>query len=228
MNRRPIPAPPALVIFDCDGVLVDSEPVTDRVITRNLAGYGRRIPEDEVHRLFVGGTMQSVLDTIRGQGTALPDHWIDEIYSEMFAALSKGVRVFDGVPELLDLLAARGIAIAIASNGPRDKMEITLKPSGLWDRFEGRIYSGHDFAPKPAPDMLLHACDVAGVAPGTAVFVDDTPTGCGAARNANMGCLGFIPQGDATKLSATGAHPVRSMAEVATILGLVPQKGGQT
>ncbi|MEJ6396780.1 HAD family hydrolase [Yoonia sp. 208BN28-4] len=220
MTPCPIPAPPKLVIFDCDGVLVDSEPVTDGVIARNLARHGMTISEERVHALFVGGTMQGVMDTVRAQGTPLPNTWLDEIYSEMFAALAKGVPVYDGVMALLDGLDRADIPFAIASNGPMRKMETTLKPSGLWDRFAGRIYSGHDYTPKPSPDMLHHACQVAGVAVLDAVFIDDSPTGCKAAQNAGMGCLGFRPEGETDVLAATGAAPVRSMDAVMDLLAI--------
>jgi len=84
-------------------------------------------------------------------GAVLPDDWVDQLYQDIFAALGKGVPVFDGVFDLLNALDTAGIATAIASNGPMRKMEITLRPTQLWDRFAPRIYSGHDYAPKPAP-----------------------------------------------------------------------------
>jgi len=155
------------------------------------------------------------------RGATLPDGWLDDIYAQVFAALREGVMVFDGVFDLLDLLDANGIAYAIASNGPIAKMEISLGPSGLWDRFGDRIYSGHVHGkPKPAPQMLWHACKVAGVAPSDAVMIDDTTAGTRAADAAGIRAIGFAAASDVGKLKATG-HPVAfTMAEVTTLLGL--------
>ena len=80
--------PPDMVIFDCDGVIVDSEGITNRVIQENLKTYGLDLALDEIMRLFVGGTMQGVMDLARDMGAKLPDSWLDEIYPEMHAALA--------------------------------------------------------------------------------------------------------------------------------------------
>ena len=212
---------PKLIIFDCDGVLVDSEPVTTRILAANLARYGLDLPEHEIEDLFVGGTLKGVGTRAREMGANLPDDWLDEIYAETYGALRAGVPVFDGLYTLLDAIEARGIAKAIASNGQMEKMAITLPPVGLHDRFADCIYSGHlHGAPKPAPDLLLHAIKVAGVTANEAVMIDDSPTGCRAAKAAGVRCFGFLPQGDTTKLEAVGATPIRSMTALQTALGL--------
>lgn len=212
---------PKLIIFDCDGVLVDSEPVSLRILSANLARYGLTMPERDVETLFVGGTLKGVGEMARTMGAALPPDWLDEIYAETYAALRGGVPVFEGVYDLLTAIENRGIATAIASNGPLEKMAITLPPVDLHDRFAGRIYSGHIHgAPKPAPDLLRHAMQVAGVGPDETVMIDDSPAGCGAAQAAGVRCFGFLPVGDTSKLEATGATPVRSMAALQKALGL--------
>lgn len=212
---------PKLIIFDCDGVLVDSEPVTTRIIAANLARYGLDIPATDVEALFVGGTLKGVGETARDMGAPLPDNWLDEIYAETFAALRGGVPVFEGLYALLDAIDSLGIATAIASNGPMEKMEITLPPVNLHDRFSGRIYSGHVHgAPKPAPDLLLHAMACATVTRADTVMIDDSAAGCGAAQAAGVRCFGFLPEGDTEKLAAKGATPVRSMTALQHALGL--------
>ncbi len=209
-----------LVIFDCDGVLVDTEPTTNIVIAENLSRYGLEISVKDVDTLFVGGTMAGVMTTARDMGAALPDRWLDEIYSEMFAALLKGVEVFDDVHLFLDQLEAAGIATAIASNGPPKKMAISLTPSGLIDRFAGRIYSGHDYVPKPDPTMIHHAMKIAGVTPAETVFIDDSPTGASAGIAAGVRTFGFDPSGSFAHLARVDVEKVRSMRDIAALIGV--------
>lgn len=211
---------PKLVIFDCDGVLVDTETLTSEVIARNLNRHGFAITPDETHRLFAGGTIASAGAEAVRQGANLPESWVDEMYAEIFTHLRAGVAVIDGVEALIDLLEQHGIAMAIASNGPLAKMEITLRPSGLWDRFAGRIYSGHDHRPKPAPDMLLTIMDDAGVSAGDTIMIDDMPTGCRAAQAAGIRCFGYVADGDPNRTAGTDAIPVTSMEAIIASLDL--------
>jgi len=211
---------PELVIFDCDGVLVDTEPVTDAILSENLARHGLPIAADEVHRLFAGGTMAGVEVEARKRGADLPTDWLDQIYAAMFAGLRKGVPVIPGVMDLIAACDQAGIKRAIASNGPTAKMEISLPPSGLWDLFEGRIYSGHDHGPKPEPDMLQRIMADAGVEPDRAVMIDDMPAGFRAAAAAGMRCFAYVAEGDPTRVNGTGALPMTSMAQIRQALNL--------
>ncbi len=211
---------PRLVIFDCDGVLVDTESTTDVVISDNLTRHGLRIAPGEVHSLFAGGTMRSVMEEARRRGTILPDEWLDEIYASVFAALRHGVPIIEGVFDLINALDRAGVARAIASNGPLAKMEISLTPSGLWNLFEGRIYSGHDHGPKPQPDMLLQIIADADVRADETVMIDDMPAGFLAARAAGIRCLGYVAVGDPGRTMGTGAKPITDLAEVINILNL--------
>ncbi|MFT5065882.1 MAG: HAD superfamily hydrolase (TIGR01509 family) [Yoonia sp.] len=209
-----------LVIFDCDGVLVDSEPATLQVIAQSLTRYGLEMSADDVERNFVGGALKDLGVAAATMGAVLPDNWIDETYADMFTQLRKGVAVIDGILPLLDKLEAARIATAIVSNGPLDKMAITLAPSGLWDRFQGRIYSAHDHNPKPSPDMLLKACAQAGVTVDQAVMIDDSAAGCKSAQAAPMRCFGFDTHGNGAHLAAVGATPVHHINDITKALGL--------
>lgn len=211
---------PELVIFDCDGVLVDTEPVTDVVLSENLNRHGLPIAADEVHRLFAGGTMAGVGIEARRRGADLPHDWLDQIYAAMFAALRRGVPVMPGVMDLIDACDRAGAKRAIASNGPMAKMEISLPPSGLWDLFEGRIYSGHDHGPKPSPDMLLKIMADAGVSADQTVVIDDMPAGFRAADAAGIRCLAYVAEGDPTRVDGTGAIPMTSMEQIKQALHL--------
>ena len=212
--------PPELVIFDCDGVLVDTEAVTNAVISDFLQQYGLIIPPNEIITLFSGGTMASVGVEATKRGAQLPNGWLDQIYSVVFDTLRQGVEVIEGVIGLIDALVAQDIAVAIASNGPMQKMEITLRPSGLWDRFAGRIYSGHQYGPKPAPDMLFQIMTDAGVSRDNTVMIDDMPSGCRAAQAAGITCFGYVADGDSARLEGTGAVPMMSMHAISQALDL--------
>jgi len=209
---------PKLVIFDCDGVLIDSEPVTERLMSESFARYGLDISSHEVGALFTGGTMKSAGEEAKKRGAQLPDTWVSDMNSAVAALLKQGVPVFDGLFDLLGMLDKHGIQTAVASNGPMSKMQASLTPSGLWDRFAGRIYSGHDYAPKPAPDMLLHAMKTANVTPQETIFIDDSPAGCQAGQKAGVKTYGFNPAGDARNLAQTGATPIRSLCEINALL----------
>lgn len=211
---------PKLVIFDCDGVLVDTETITNNIIAANLTRHGLPIAPEETATLFTGGTIAGVAVEAAKRGAVLPKTWVADLYAEIFAALRKGVDVYPGVIALIDALHERGIATAVASNGPVAKMEITLTPSGLADRLAGRLYSGHDFAPKPAPDLLIHAMAVAGVTAADTVFIDDTPTGWAAGQAAGVRTLGFLADGDPARIKGHTAEPVADMRAVAAALGL--------
>lgn len=211
---------PELVIFDCDGVLVETESVTDQVLSAYFTAHGAPITPAKVHALFAGGTMEGAGEAAIKLGATLPPNWLNDIYAAMFAKLGEGVMVFPGLIDLLDTLDAQGIPVAVASNGPMAKMKVSLSPSGLWDRLQGRIYSRENYAPKPAPDMLLAACAANNVSPANAVMIDDTPVGTAAADAAGMRAIGFAAASNAELLGATG-HPVaHTMAQVQKLLGL--------
>ncbi len=209
-----------LVIFDCDGVLVDTEPLTDVVLSKKLTEYGLPLAPSEIPGLFRGGTIQAVGEEAMRRGATLPDNWLDDLYAAVFDALRHDVPVIDGVFDLIDVLDGAGIGRAIASNGPVAKMKISLTPSGLWDRFAGRIYTGHDHGPKPKPDMLLRIMAEAGVTPDETVMIDDMPAGFNAAKAAGIRCFGYVADGDPDRVNGTGAVPVTTFDQIALALDL--------
>jgi len=209
-----------LVIFDCDGVLVDTEPTTNKVISDDLGARGLTVSPDKIGAMFTGGTMQGVGVTAREMGADIPEDWLDIIYGKIFAALKQGVRVFEDVEAFLDALERQRIAVAIASNGPMHKMEVTLTPSGLKDRFLGLIYSGHDYVPKPAPDMIHHAMAAAGVSAAETIFIDDSGNGAKAGVAAGVRTFGFDPSGAFTHLQDLDVEKVRTMRDIAARIGV--------
>lgn len=216
-----MPATPKAVLFDCDGVLVDSEPLTEAVLIDNLASHGFRVDAAELSDLLLGGTMKSLGETARSLGADLPEDWLDEIYAQMFDRLRAGTPVIAGVVDLLDALDARGIPYAIGSNGPMDKMRITLGQNALWDRFAPHIYSAHEHAaPKPAPDLYRFAARALGHAPEDCVVIDDSPPGCRGGIAAGCRTIGYAETTDAEPLRALGIETVGSMAEILDLLAL--------
>ncbi|HEY4791727.1 MAG TPA: HAD family hydrolase, partial [Actinomycetes bacterium] len=144
-----------LVIFDCDGVLVDSERIGVRVEAEYLAELGWPLSEAEIVERFMGRTSEFIDEAVEAQlGSRLPSDWKDQFerrYREAFAADLVPV---DGILEALDQIT---VPTCVASSGSHDKLRFTLGHTGLYERFEGRIFSGYEVANgKPAPDLFLH------------------------------------------------------------------------
>jgi len=215
--------PPKLVIFDCDGVLVDTEGPTNEVLAINLAGYGLKLNAAECVELFVGGTMASVGKHVRAMGYPLPENWTDEMYAQMFERLSQGVEKIPGIEAVLDELDRAQIPYCVGSNGPMEKMEITLVNTGLMDRLRGRIYSPHSIGlehAKPSGGLYLHAARDMGFEPTDCVVIEDSANGAKGAKNAGILCFGYTAETPAQVLEAEGAIPFKNMNEIPKLLGL--------
>jgi HAD superfamily hydrolase (TIGR01509 family) len=182
--------PLELVIFDCDGVLVDSERISVRIDAVVLAELGWPLTEAEVVERFMGRTEEYMLSEIEAQlGRALGDDWdsrFRHLYREAFEAELGPV---DGVVEALDRIAA---TTCVASSGSHEKIRYSLGLAGLYERFEGRIFSASEVANgKPAPDLFLHAAERMGVEPAACAVVEDSRYGVEAARAAGMRAFGY-------------------------------------
>lgn len=209
-----------LVIFDCDGVIVDSEPIGARVVSANLTRHGWPMTPEAFNELFLGGTILAIHQQARERGLDLADDWPDEVYAEMFAALER-TRPIPGIVAVLDALEASGAPYCIGSNGPQAKMDVTLKATGLAPRFEGRRFSAREVAlPKPAPDLFLHAAERMGVPVSSCVVVGDSPNDANAARAAGMPCFGFASEISPEIFRSLGARPFTEMAALPALLGL--------
>ena len=212
---------PKLVIFDCDGVVVDSEPLTLQLIRDDLATRGLPLDLSKVTDLFVGGTIAGAGAQARAMGADISADWADLIYDKVFAALARSVEPIPGIGAVLDRLDHQGIPYAIGSNGPHRKMEITLARCGMSARFAGRTYSREDVAaPKPAPDVYLLAASQAGVAPQDCVVIEDSATGAQAAVAAGMAVFGFARETPRTKFEGLTELLFDDMAQLPALLGL--------
>lgn len=213
---------PRLVIFDCDGVLVDSELVSNQVMVKNLARNGLPMTVERSMELFVGSTMSGTMAKAIELGADLHESWIDEVYAETYEALKAGVALMPGVTDLLALLDQKHIPSCVASNGSEDKMRITLGQNGLWNRFHPTaMFSAHALGvAKPDPGLFLAAASHFGVQARDCLVVEDSATGVLAAARAGMRCLGYAPEGNGQKLVAGGAEVFHAMSEVPGLIGL--------
>ncbi len=213
---------PDMVIFDCDGVLVDSEPITNALLREDLAARGLTLSQTEIEHRFVGGTMRGVGREAARMGADIPDDWLDLIYAEMHRRLAMGTPLIDGIETVLDRLDAVRIPYCVGSNGSLEKMEITLgQHARLQTRLAGRLYSAFVVGvAKPAPDMFLQAARDHGVLPGRTCVIDDSAAGCEAARRAGMPCLGFAAHDDGARLATTGATVFHHMRDLPGLLGV--------
>jgi HAD superfamily hydrolase (TIGR01509 family) len=212
---------PQAVIFDCDGLLVDSETIAFDMVAGDLALYAPHLTREQQEHALLGLTLQGVADKARSLGANLPADWVADFYERLYARLEQGAPLVPGVLSVLDALDAAGLPYAIGSNGSPRKMEITLgQHPGLIARFQGRIFSGQETPrPKPFPDLYLKAAASMDVAPEFCAVVEDSPTGARAARAAGMRCMGYAPHGG-DALLAEGAEPFTRMSDLPKLLHL--------
>jgi HAD superfamily hydrolase (TIGR01509 family) len=185
-----VAGPFQLVIFDCDGVLVDSERIAVRVEAEFLAELGWPLTEAEIVERFMGRTAEYMDEAIEARlGSRLPGDWKDQFQRRYREAYAADLRPVDGIVEVLDQLT---VPTCVASSGSHDKLRLTLGHTGLYGRFEGRIFSGYEVANgKPAPDLFLHAASRMGVDPAGCAVVEDSRWGVEAARAAGMRAFGY-------------------------------------
>ena len=182
-----------LVIFDCDGVLVDSERIALRINQEMLASLGWHLSPEEIVDRFVGKSIIANRETVEGYlGGPLPEGWLEEFASRIRAAHTAELDRVDGVTEALAGLDDLGIPACVASSGTHAKIEHSLRLVALYERFAGRIFSATDVAAgKPAPDLFLHAARELGAEAAACVVVEDSRYGVLAARAAGMRSIGY-------------------------------------
>lgn len=213
---------PDAVLFDCDGVVVDSEGPTFALFLQDLAAYGLPLSLEEFEANFLGGTVELVGQRARAAGARLPEGWVADFYQRMYAMLAAGVPLVPGVTGVLDRLDREGIPYAMGSNGSLEKMQITLGQHGIEGRFRA-VLSGQGMgAPKPAPDVYLAAARACGAAPEGCVVIEDSAQGARAGLAAGMRVLGFAAQGTASaqSLAALGVPLFHPMEALPQLLGL--------
>lgn len=194
-----------LVIFDCDGVLVDSEPISNRVFCAMLNDLGLPITLEDTFSRFVGLSMPQCMEIVAAMlGRVPPADFVQRLQTRTEAELKRDVQPVRGIADVLNGLAH---PYCVASSGSHGKIRVTLGATGLLERFEGRIFSAQDVTrAKPAPDLFLHAAATLGHAPSRCLVVEDTPTGVRAGVAAGMRVFGFSTFTPQSRLREAGAH----------------------
>jgi HAD superfamily hydrolase (TIGR01509 family) len=210
---------PAAVIFDCDGVLVDSEGISARVASAVLARFEVAMSPEEYQAAFTGAVAGSTREYLRARsGYVLPPAFEAAYATELSSFYERELAPNPGIVELIARLRDRGVATAVASNGSSATTAAALNATRLAASFTGRVFTADDVARgKPAPDLYLHVASRLGVAPGDCLVLEDTPVGITAAQAARMPVWGLAGTYPAHVLA--GADRVfASVAEVASAL----------
>ncbi|MBL1430310.1 MAG: HAD family phosphatase [Robiginitomaculum sp.] len=213
---------PQLIIFDCDGVLVDSEPLTNVVLARMISDAGWPMDGHECGAQLDGRTIKSVIQVVEQKiKRQLPDDWEDIYEQQIYALLADEVKVVAGVFEVIEHLENQKIPMCVASSGPMEKMLITLGRTGLWEKFHPNIFSATMVRNgKPSPELFLYAADKMGMSPENCLVIEDTPVGAQAARAAKMPCIGYAGGvfGHEQGLIDSGAVIIKNLHDLLEIL----------
>jgi len=211
------------VIFDCDGVLVDSERIANGVWARLLREIGMSMSTDESMALFMGNSMARCVEIVTEmRGSAPPADLLMRYEREVTVEFERDIVAVDGVVSVLNALDAAGVPYGVASNGEHDRMRTTLGKTGLLARFDGRRFSSVDVArPKPAPDLFLFAAKSMGFVPARTVVVEDSVLGVTGAAAAGMHVIGYAATNGAERLINAGAtRVIDRLSSLTELLGL--------
>lgn len=213
------------VIFDCDGVLVDSEPLVNRIEADLVSQLGIPCTPAEARARFKGLTVGSVARALESQlGRALTEDWIYDWGMATALGLVRELRPIEGVESTVRALRASGVAMCVASQSPPARVALSLRICGLDAYFGSHVYTASMVAkPKPAPDLFLLAAARLGVEPGDCVVIEDSPTGVQAAVAAGMTCFGYAAADSAGELRSAGAADV--LGAISGLIGLLASRG---
>lgn len=207
------------IIFDCDGVLVDSEPIAHQVIVEMANDLGANITYDYAHQRFSGGFLKQSIDHI---ATIIPENLPENFEQEYrritFERFAAEIQAIEGVQELIESLE---VPICVASNGPLHKMKLTLSKTGLIHYFKGNIFSAYELqAWKPDPTLFLHAAAEMDCQPSECLVVEDSLSGVTAAIAGGFDVLVLSSQDQAGKFEKMGARVFTSMKAIQEFLSV--------
>jgi len=210
--------PPALVIFDCDGVLVDSERMEVGTLTEALTWIDADLDAAALHDSNRGGVLADLFARVEAErGAALPE-WFERRYRELQTERLRSVDPVPGAREAVDAVVAADLPRCVVSGGPMTKMRASLGATGMWDAFDPHIYSCYDIGDhKPSPGIYLHALRVFGVRADGCLAVEDSVNGVRAAAAAGVRVIGLARDTTETDLTAAGARTT-----IATMTDVIP------
>jgi len=205
-----------LVIFDSDGVLVDSDRISLRIQAERISALGLEMSYEDCVRDFLGLGMEATLRILTERlGRPLPEGWEAQLEAAVHEGFRRELTPVRGVIEALEEIE---LPTCVASSGSHEKMRLTLGLTGLYERFAGRIFSAEEVQRgKPAPDLFLHAAKRMSVEPGRCVVVEDSPFGVAGAKAAGMAALGFAAAVPTERLNAADAV-FTTMAELPDLI----------
>lgn len=209
-----------LIIFDNDGVLVDSEPISNTILAGYLTELGHPTSYEDSLRDYMGAAVHRVHDLIGARtGRLLPDDFDETLHSRVFAAFERELTPVDGVADVLAKLAADGVPYCVASSGSHERIRVGHRKTGLDRWFDDRvIFSAQDVGRgKPEPDLFFYAAEQMGVAPDVCAVVEDSPLGVAAARAAGMDVYAFTAMTPAEQLAGANGY----FAGMNELLGLL-------
>ncbi|WP_020568734.1 HAD family hydrolase [Neolewinella persica] len=203
MNFSPV-TPPKCIIFDCDGILVDSEHITFSVLAEMSREVGVRLSEAELETNFLGKSLNSIIAFLEAEtGQSLLATFEPDFRKRTFAKFKTDLKPVDGIKELLDRLT---VPVCVASSGPPHKIRMNLKLTGLAGYFGENTFSCYDLKRwKPDPAVFLHAAATMGYPPAECVVVEDSPTGIKGAVDGGFTAYGLTRHGNDQMLAAAGA-----------------------
>jgi len=208
------------VIFDCDGVLVDSERLVTQVESEHLKRLGLDLSPEEARAWFMGLTVTDTAARIQQRlGGTLSPEWLHDWGMWAALALTRSLRAVPGVTAVVEHLHRNEVPICVASQSPLPRVQLSLEVTGLAQYFGGRVFTASMVErPKPAPDLFLYAAEQIGVDARSCVVVEDSPSGAAAAVAAGMDVLGYAADSDVDRLAAAGAELFRAMEELPELL----------
>ncbi len=211
--------PLKLVIFDCDGVLIDSEGLSNRVATHMLAEAGWHMGFEECERRFVGFSFSAVQALAEAHlGRSLGADWVARVVARVVDVMRQEAVPIPGAREALDAVTALGLPWRIASNSSLLEMNAKFGRTGWLDLVAGRVHSAANGRGKPLPDVFLAAARAEMMDPEHCLVIEDSVAGASGARAAGMACLGFAPHGGGAELRDAGAAVFRSMHHLPTLI----------
>ena len=211
-----------LVIFDCDGVLVDTEAIDDLIVSSLLKEIGLDIEPHEVATKSIGLSDTDMWKQYEKEfGRPLPADMISRHTARVIEAFQKDLKPMPGVKAVVQMLSESAVPICIASNGSIEKMNVTLDITGLIPYFDGNIFSADQVDKgKPDPELFLLAAKTMGFEPGQCVVIEDSRPGVVGALAAGMTVLGYCPNGDTWNLGDLGVTTLSNMSVLPQLIGL--------